>query len=167
MYPLFALRIIPAILVFISMLASAREFSMIIFLGLAVSHIGSHWIGSSSADIANPYIRCGPNAFAIAPPFISAYLPWSTVTYAYLCAYMATLIVISNRSLYNASTVIGLTGLWVVDALWLGFGKESCYRWREIMIASAWGASMGTLWAYVVGKPSNEKARSLVYHARS
>jgi len=165
MYPLFALRVIPVILVLISMLISTQGFSIIIFLGLAVAHIGSHWIGSSSSDMVNPYMKCGPNhAYAIAPPFVSAYLPWTTVTYSYLCAYMATLITISNRSLYNTSTVIGLTGLLVVDALWLWLGKEHCYRWREILIALGWGALMGSLWAYVVGKPVDEKSRNLVYY---
>lgn len=165
MYPLFALRVVPAILVFISMLISTQEFSIIIFLGLAVAHLVSHWVGFGSP---NPYMRCGPNnAFGITPPFVSAYLPWTTVTYSYLCAYMATLISISNRSLYNAPTVIGLTGLWIVDACWLVLGQESCYRWREIITASVLGVVVGAGWAYVVGKPSDEKARKLVYYAKS
>lgn len=165
MFPSFVLRVIPVIIIGLVLLIASRSFSMIILFGLAVAHICSHWIGSS-ANRSNPYFKCSntpENAYVVAPPFVSPYLPWSTVTYSYLCAYMATLISIHGRVIYNLGTVLALAGLWVVDGSWLIFARNSCYRWPEVLIASLCGASIGAIWAYISGNPDTQKTRKIVY----
>jgi hypothetical protein len=165
MFPSFVLRVIPVIIIGLGLLFASAAFSMIILVGLAVAHICSHWIGSS-ANISNPYMKCSQtpeNAYTTAPPFVSPYLPWTTVTYSYLCVYMATLITIHGRVIYNLGMVFALAGVWVVDACWLGFMSNSCYRWREILIASLCGAGVGTLWAYISGNPATRNTRNIVY----
>lgn len=166
MFPSFVLRVIPVIIIGVGILFVSDVFSMIILFGLAVAHICSHWIGSSANMSNNPYMKCSQtpeNAYVMAPPFVSPYLPWTTVTYAYLWGYMATLISIYGRVIYNLGMVFALTGVWAVDACWLGFANESCYRWREILIASLCGAGVGATWAYISGKPATRNTRNLVY----
>ncbi len=183
-YPAFALRVLPVSLIFVVLVimdASSgtqnRMFSLVLFAGLTFAQIIAQWIGTSPGfHFTSPYTKCGKDAFMISPPFLPAHLPWSTVTYAYLCTYIGSLILISSRALYNMPMLIGCTAMWMGDAFWILHPFTSsgtpeavaraCYGWREVAYASAIGGSIGVFWAVLVGKCSISAKQLVLYHGK-
>lgn len=147
-------RLLPAayavLAILIKSVRRSSLFGLVLAAGLIFAHWMAAWLGATPGlGFRSAYSRCGANAFLVSPPGLPDHLPVSAVTYSFLLASVAALVGYSNRrdeALYNFAAMFGLGVVWLIDVVWLLSMPTPCYGWRELVGASAVGATVGWLW---------------------